>query len=298
MQTTYSHQTYFIQILLCTVLFLVTACAPPANSFDGNRAMEDVRYQVNLGPRVLGSQAHKQTADWIATELENAGWETEIQEAVVGGVKVRNIIGKQHPDGTVDHPWIILGAHYDSRMVADQDPNPTLWNQPIPGANDGASGVAVLLELARKLPEALQPQLWLVFFDAEENGILPGMEGILGSRVFVQSLSGKPDAAVILDMVGDANLDIYIEKNSDPTLASAIWKQADKLGYEEYFISEPKHGLIDDHRPFLDAGIPAVDIIDFDYPYWHTTQDTLDKVSPESLEIVGKTVMGWLNSLR
>ena len=280
------------------LIIITTSCAPPQASFDGNRAMEDVRYQVNLGPRVLGSQAHAQTVDWIVSELDSAGWEAEIQETTVGEIKIKNIIGKRGSGSPGQSPWIVLGAHYDTRMLSDKDPNPALWYQPIAGANDGASGVAILLELARKLPETLPVQIWLVFFDAEEDGILPGMDIILGSRIFVQQLSGKPDGAVILDMVGDADLDIYIEKYSDPTLVSEIWKQADKLGYSKYFISAQKYAIIDDHRPFLEASIPAVDIIDFDYPYWHTSMDTLDKVSPESLEIVGKTVMAWLNSLR
>lgn len=280
------------------LILITTSCTPPQHSFDGNRAMEDVRYQVELGPRVLGSQAHTQTANWISSELDSAGWEVEIQEAIVGEIGIKNIIGKRGSESPGQSPWIILGAHYDTRMLSDKDPNPALWYQPIAGANDGASGVAILLELARKLPEDLPIQLWLVFFDAEEDGILPGMEIILGSRIFVQQLPGKPDGAVILDMVGDADLDIYIEKNSDPTLVSEIWKQADKLGYSKYFIPMTKHGIIDDHRPFLEAGIPAVDIIDFDYPYWHTSMDTLDKVSPESLEIVGKTMMAWLNHYR
>jgi Zn-dependent M28 family amino/carboxypeptidase len=291
-------QPNFTLLTLVLLVSITSACTPPLITFDGNSAMEDVYYQINLGSRVPGSQAHAQTVDWIVQELKHTDWEAEIQETIVGEIKIRNVIGKRDGESTGDIPWIILGAHYDSRMISDHDPNPALWDQPIPGANDGASGVAVLLELARKLPKDLPLQIWLVFFDAEESGILPGMDLIMGSHAFVQQLSGKPDAAVIVDMVGDADLQLYIEKYSDPELISAIWKEAEELGYKEFFIPIPKHGLIDDHRPFLDAGIPAVDIIDFDYPYWHTSQDTPDKVSPESLEIVGKTVMAWIYSLR
>ena len=286
------HPTTTLSVLV--LLMFSIACAPPQPSFDGNRALEDVNYQVGLGPRTVGSEAHAQEVDWIVAELKKSGWQTEIQDLEVGGIDIRNVVGKRGGTG----PWIVLGAHYDTRSTSDRDPNPILRNKPLPGANDGASGVAVLLELARKLPENLPLQIWLVFFDAEENNDLLGMDWIMGSRAFVQQLSGKPTAAIIVDMVGDADLNLYIEKNSDPQLVSAIWEQADKLGFADTFIAQPKHSMIDDHRPFLDAGIPAIDIIDFDYPYWHTTQDTLDKISAESLEIVGKTLYAWLMNMR
>jgi Zn-dependent M28 family amino/carboxypeptidase len=118
----------------------------------------------------------------------------------------------------------------------------------------------------------------------------------MGSRAFVSSLTVKPQAAVIVDMVGDANLNIFEERNSDPLLTAEIWAQAAALGFGKYFISMPKYDMIDDHTPFLEAGIPAVDIIDFDYPYWHTPADTLDKVSAQSLKVVGETIWSWIES--
>ncbi len=185
-------------------------------------------------------------------------------------------------------PQIIVGAHYDSRMLADQDPGPGR-NLPVPGANDGASGVAVLLELARTLPSNSIP-LALVFLDAEDNGGLNGQDWIMGSRAYVASLDFRPRAVIILDMIGDADLNIYMERNSDQRLVTEIWAQAASLGYRQYFIPTYKYSMIDDHTPFLEAGIPAVDIIDFDYPYWHTTADTPDKVSAASLQIVGEVL--------
>ena len=128
---------------------------------------------------------------------------------------------------------------YDSRMVADQDPDPAKRSEPVPGANDGASGVAVLLELARILPEDFPGTVWLVFFDAEDNGNIPGWDWILGSTAFVDGLQGKPDAAVIIDMIGDADLRIPYERNSDPPLMGEIWNAAAAQGYEEIFVSEP-----------------------------------------------------------
>ncbi len=120
----------------------------------------------------------------------------------------------------------------------------------------------------------------------------------MGSRAYVASLTYRPRAVVILDMIGDANLNIYIEKKSNPALVAAIWKQAADLGYQQEFIPTPKYSMEDDHTPFLEAGIPAVDIIDFDYPYWHTSQDTADKVSSKSLQIVGDVIRTWLISQR
>jgi Zn-dependent M28 family amino/carboxypeptidase len=153
--------------------------------------------------------------------------------------------------------------------------------------------VAVLLELARVLPED-SLSTWLVFFDAEDNGRIEGWDWILGSQAFVDELDFRPEAAIIVDMIGDADQNIYIERNSNPKLVDEIWTVASDLGYEQSFIPEPKYSMLDDHTPFLQAGIPAIDIIDFDYPYWHTTADTLDKVSANSLEAVGRTLQVWI----
>jgi Zn-dependent M28 family amino/carboxypeptidase len=139
---------------------------------------------------------------------------------------------------------------------------------------------------------------WLVFFDAEDNGDLFGRDWIMGSRAFIAKMTSHPRAAIIVDMVGDADLNIYIEQNSNTSLVTEIWGQASKLGYERYFIQTAKYSLLDDHTPFLEAGIPAVDIIDFNYPYWHTAADTPDKVSPKSLKIVGDTLLAWMATQR
>lgn len=275
--------------------------APNPQEFNGASALSDVEYQMQLGPRTAGSQAHRQTGDWIMQQLRIAGWQVAAQETIFdngAGVKrpVRNIIAKWGEG----RPWLVLGAHYDSRLEADHDPDETLRKTPVPGANDGASGVAALMELGRVLPshaaELRYRQVWLVFFDAEDNGNLPGWDWILGSQAFVASLTDKPDAAVIVDMIGDKKLKIFIEKNSDQALAQEIWGAAERLGYGKYMPNQAKYQILDDHLPFLQAGIPAVDIIDFDYPPWHTTADTLDKVSANSLEVVGKTLLSWMTA--
>ena len=134
----------------------------------------------------------------------------------------------------------------------------------------------------------------MIFFDAEDNGRIEGWDWILGSREFVKNNALQPRAVIVIDMIGDANLDIFKEQNSNPALTDEIWSAANTLGYGNNFISKYKYSMEDDHTPFLEAGIPAVDIIDFDYPYWHTIADTPDKVSAASLEAVGKTLWTWI----
>ena len=271
------------------VYALLSQPEPAPVSFDGLRAYADVQTQVAFGPRIPGSDGHAQVQAWMRAELESAGWQVEIQESEALGHPIQNIVAKRNDVS----PQIILGAHYDTRMFADNDPDFANHTQPVPGANDGASGVAVLLELARTLPED-SVSTWLVFFDAEDNGRIEGWDWILGSREFVKNNLIQPRAVVIVDMIGDADLNIYKERNSNPSLTNEIWGVANSLGYGQQFIAEYKYSMLDDHTPFLEAGIPAVDIIDFDYPYWHTLADTPDKVSAASLEAVGKTLWTWI----
>lgn len=258
-------------------------------SFSGENAYADVKTQVAFGVRTPGSEGHAKVREWMRAELESAGWTVEIHESERLGHPIYNLVAKR----SAEAPQIILGAHYDTRFFADNDPDENKRTEPVPGANDGASGVAVLLELARSLPEDTVP-VWLVFFDTEDNGRIEGWDWILGSRAFAEEIPVRPRALVIVDMIGDADLNIHFEKNSDPAIREEIWETADQLGYSEVFISTEKFSMIDDHTPFLEAGIPAVDIIDFDYPYWHTTQDTVDKVSAESLHAVGDTLWHWV----
>lgn len=262
-------------------------------AFDGQRAFAHAESQMAFGPRTPGSQAHEQTRAYIADTLAEYGWQAQQPEGELLGQQVFNLLATR--SGADGGPWIILGAHYDSRFFADHDPDPALQLQPVPGANDGASGVALLLELARVLPlHEPAATVTLAFFDAEDNGGIDGWDWIMGSRLAADSLTELPDAVVILDMIGDANLQIYLERSSDQALAAEIWTTAAKLGYADVFINEPKFTIMDDHTPFLAREIPAVDIIDFDYPYWHTSQDTLDKISARSMGIVGEVVLAWV----
>lgn len=260
--------------------------------FSGDSAYQFVLDQVNYGPRVPGSLSHQLTREYISQHLQEYGWTVDIQEKTVSGYQIINIIGKRGDSGEIT----VVGAHYDSRIHASAETTDSAQMLPVPGANDGASGVAVLLELARVLPPAKNGQLWLVFFDAEDQGHIDDREWIMGSRLFVQELAQKPSRAVIIDMIGDTDLQVFREHNSDPQMTDQLWQAAYDLGYSSYFIDQEKYNILDDHIPFIEAGIPAVDIIDFDYPWWHTLSDTVDKVSPQSLEIVGKTLIKWLES--
>lgn len=279
--------------LLTVVILYYTASflnrQPDSTTFNAQRAYTDVLTQVEMGSRSPGSTGHVQIREWMRAELESAGWVVEVHQTERLGHPIYNIIAKRNNAP----PQIILGAHYDTRFFADNDPDIANHTLPVPGANDGASGVAVLLELARTLPQDTLPT-WLVFFDAEDNGRIDGWDWILGSRAFVEEIEVNPQAVVIVDMIGDIDLNIHLEINSDKALRAEIWNIAHELGYGSVFINVEKYSMLDDHTPFLEKGIPAVNLIDFDYPYWHTISDTPDKVSAESLLAVGDTLWHWV----
>ena len=278
---------WFIVIgLALLVTCVASCCSREPLDFDGEAAYEHVTAQCDFGFRPTGSAAWQATGDYIIAKLEEYGWTVETQEFTYRDTLVRNIVGKLGWG-----PVTIVGAHYDTRRSADMEDA----SVPVMGANDGASGVAVLLELARTLDRnKLNNEVWLAFFDAEDNGRLDDWDWCVGSRYMAGSLAITPESVVVVDMIGDAGQNIYLERNSDPVLQTRLWDIAASLGYSDTFIDEYKYAVYDDHRPFIDRGIPAVDIIDFDYPYWHTTQDTPDKVSAESLERVGRVLEAWL----
>jgi glutaminyl-peptide cyclotransferase len=261
----------------------------PRSTFDGQRAWRDVQTQVSFGPRIPESDAHTKEVAWIQSQLQAAGWRADVQSLNFLGHPIQNVVAGRGSQG----PEIILGAHYDSRLRADRDPDPARRNQPVPGANDGASGVAVLLELARTLPDNTVP-ISLVFFDAEDNGSIPGWDWILGSRAYVAHMQTTPKAMILVDMVGGFDLSLPLEGNSDETLRASIWETGSQLGYGDIFLRHVKYSVEDDHIPFIQAGIPSVDIIDLDYPYWHTTEDTPDHVSAHSLEVAGSVLEAWI----
>ena len=281
---------------------LVAGCAgdddtaPPATDrFDAERAFRDLEAQVTFGPRPSGSAANRRQAEFLAGALRDAG---------VRGVRIQrphaNVIGTipgTEPDA------LLLAAHHDTKDIPG-----------FVGANDGASGVAVVLELARALPERVEgPSVHIALFDAEEaRGDRPfEVDGTRGSRQYVsfarrsrpgRLVQGTPPLAeiqsmILFDLVGDCDLQIPREANSDPELYEHIAMQA---GDDSPF-GGTTGAILDDHVPFVEAGVDAVDLIDFTYgpgpspgAYWHTTEDTLDKVCPESLDAVGEAVLSVL----
>lgn len=266
---------------------------PGSLTFDGAVAFEHVVAQVDMGPRIIGSEGSRLTQAYITAQLKDAGWTVVRQEFTVNGVEGVNLIARL--PGTEDMPVAVFGAHYDTRIYADNDP--LYSEQPVPGANDGASGTAVLLELARVLePSSVRIQPWFVFFDAEDNGRIDDWDWIEGSTYFVQVIDETqyPEYAVIVDMIGDADQQVFYETTSNRGMMEHLWGIAASLGYSDTIIPQDKYAILDDHTPFLRAGIPAVDMIDFDYEYWHTVADTVDKVSPDSLERVGRTLEVFL----
>lgn len=274
-------------VLLCVIL-AVAGCSHRDPAFDGQKAYQHVLMQCALGPRPVGSEENRETAEYISTTLEKLGWAVQMQEFTYGGVIGRNVIASRGRGALV-----LLGAHYDTRSIAERDMiDPT---QPVPGANDGGSGVAVLLELARTLDVDSGPhEVWLAFFDGEDQGGINGWPFSVGASYMAQHLSAKPEAVVVVDMVGDQDQQLPWEANSDRDLQRTLWAIAAELGFEDNFVPREGYAITDDHLPFLQEGLVAVDIIDFDYPYWHTAEDTPDKVSPESLQRVGRVLETWL----
>ncbi|MBN2356898.1 M28 family peptidase [candidate division KSB1 bacterium] len=215
-------------------------------------------------------------------------------------VTATNIIANFFPQ---QKKRVLLCAHWDCRHWADQDPDPEKRTMPVPGANDGASGVAVLLEIAQLLKQHKPPVgIDMVFFDGEDQGTSADDRSYAkGSAVFAKQLlpSYRPLFGILLDLIGDSDLQIFQEMYSIEyarPIVDQVWQTAEKLGIDA-FVPKPGYAVFDDHVPLLERGIPCIDIIDFDYPYWHTVSDTPDKCSPESLEKVGKVVLHVIYTL-
>jgi glutaminyl-peptide cyclotransferase len=286
-----------IHTVLAVIMVLFVACQPPElhgdEVFDDERAFHDVEAQVGFGPRFPASEGHEKTREWIVRSMKDRGWHPQIECFDKQGTELCNIIAWPR-DEQASSSYILLGAHYDTRRLADSDPAQPF--EPVPGANDGASGVAILIELARVLdPKRLNTDIALVFFDGEDQGHLDGWDWSEGARFMAAHMEIPPAAVIIVDMVGDQDLQLYIEKNSDPELADEIWSIARKQGFSG-FIAETRHAIIDDHLPFAQRGVPAVDIIDIEYPAWHTTRDTIDQISADSLYQVGRTLQLWVEA--
>jgi len=285
-------------------LLLPGACAEHLE-VDGHRAQARVEHQVALGPRIPGTPGHAATLEWLAAESKRLGGRVERQsftDSSLGApLRLHNLIARFGPTGG---RRIALCAHWDTRPRSDQDPDPARRSDPVPGANDGASGVAVLLEVA-ELMSRRAPRIGvdLVFLDGEDQGLESRAEQYcLGARAYAARFASssprdesRPAAAFVFDMVGDRDLAIYPEVQSAARAANLVGVVLDaaRATSARHFHARPRHWLIDDHIPLLDGGIPAVDVIDFDYPAWHTHRDLPDRTSPESLAEVAR-VAAWI----
>lgn len=278
-----------------------------APEFDPQRAFAHLEAQVAFGPRNPGSEGHAACLTYLRNELEAVTDSLELQpfthksSAMFPGksFSMTNVIGIIEAASGSAARQVVLLAHWDTRPVADRDPNPANRRKPIPGANDGASGVAVLLELARVL-KASRPATTVIilFVDGEDFGSEGDLsEWFLGSKYFSRHMGAhRPGRGILLDMIGDRNLVVEADSFSiraDAALMEQLWSIAGALGYRSHFPETPwpSASVYDDHLPLIEAGVPTVDLIDFDYPAWHTMADTVDQCSANSLKVVGDTVL-------
>lgn len=283
--------------------------------FNGTLANQSVTWQTELGPRLPGSNASLALRNSLTENLTNYGWDVELSNHISHEINLTNVIATWKPQNLSQNEYdelgrIVLSAHYDTRNIADRDSNESLRNTPILGANDGASGVAALAELGRIIPSMdLNNEVMLLFSDAEDQGD----NYTLGAEAWADNLSqeeiNRTESFILLDMIGDADLQLTKIIPSTPILTENMMILGQKLGLSnqtdgcngqrsDVMQSNRSLAVIDDHvHPFA-LGIPSLDIIDLTYGvnatpfggYWHTTQDTADKVSAESLESVGRIV--------
>jgi glutaminyl-peptide cyclotransferase len=314
--------------LTLLVLALITACAAkgdkPAvararlksNEFNADSAMSYIRQQLAFGPRVPGTEPARKTGDWIVRHLRTTA-DTVVEQkwahTLANGkpLPMRNIFARFKPDAK---DRILYVTHWDTRPVANEETDPAKAKLPIPGANDGASGVALLLAVSdalKKVPPNVGVDL--LFVDGEDWGTFTPnvVDALIGSTYFAEHLPNAgyaPLFGVLWDMIGDADLDIYQEVYSAqaaPEVVQKVWSTAKDLGYEQYFIPEARGAEVDDQVPLIKAGRKVIDVGDFDYGprdasgnvttnYHHTLADTYDKVSAKSMKIVGDVAMALL----
>lgn len=292
-----------LALLLPLAVLAGGACAARTPEADGARALARVERQVAAGPRIPGTPGHDSIATWIAGEVTRLGGRLERQSFTdsVSGRRyaLTNLIGHFGP---ATGRRIALCAHWDSRPWSDRDPDPAHQADPLPGANDGGSGVAVLLEVAERMAKQPPPVgVDLVFFDGEDEGrASEPQEFCLGSRHYAASFrsvgeSERPVAAFLFDMVGGKTARFTPDYQSSQRAANLVEMiaEATRATRARHFGTEVTHDLFDDHIPLLDAGIPAADIIDIDYPAWHTHLDLPDQLSAETLAEVSSVAL-WL----
>ncbi|MFG6425423.1 MAG: M28 family peptidase [Muribaculaceae bacterium] len=311
--------------LILTSILALTACAGKKTevaasddvapevvvNFDADSAYSYVERQVAFGPRVPNTEAHRRCGEWLASELRRRGADVTEQRADLTAfdgtvLKAVNILGRFN---TESPDRLLLLAHWDCRPWADQDPNPDNRKKPVDGANDGASGVGVLLEIARQLSEKAPGKgVDILFVDAEDWGTEGSEDSwALGARYFMEHppVEGYlPDEAILLDMVGGKDAVFcreYFSEQAAPRLAQSLWGIAASRGYGDLFLNKLGGAVTDDHVQLIEKGVPAVDIIEYHpeqesgfNPHWHTVSDNMENIDRATLKAVGETVMQYL----
>ena len=275
--------------------------------FSGEKALTHVQRLVDLGPRPAGSDAIEKARNYIEDELRHSGWQVTRQafsdDTPRGKINFVNLIARLSSDGNAASPSFLLCSHYDTKLFDTFR---------FVGANDGGSSTGLLLELARVLGHhpSVAKNVELVFFDGEEAyENFSQTDGLYGSRYFARQLqsegtkqparsathrvAGGFRGGILFDMVGDRSLGVTLPADSPAAMARDVFTAAEALKFRKYF-SYLDRDMIDDHTPLNAIGIPTIDIIDFDYPWWHTADDTMDKISAQSLQIVGSVALYYL----
>lgn len=301
---------------LFSVLLALAVCScegapvgptPGSPTFDGAAAMALVREQVAFGPRVPGSEGHARQLEWMLRRLDSLAPTVvadTFQHVTRSGdtLTLVNVMARFRPEAS---RRILLLAHWDTRLRSDQAADSSFHDTPVPGANDGGSGTAVLLQLASILPDHSPPMgVDLLFVDGEDYG--PGLDDmLLGARRYAASLTedDRPVYALLLDMVGDADPSFPVEGISAQfadVVVQKVWGAAERLGYRDFFPTAVGRTLTDDHVPLIEAGLTTADLIDFTYgpgnAYWHTPQDVPEHMSAATLGMVGAVVVELIYS--
>lgn len=294
--------------MMALILFCL-ACSgdrsASSTGFDGAAAYKYARAQVAFGPRVPGSPAAKAAGDWIISQMKSRGAQVVVQSfdyQTADGkmIPMRNILARYRPE-LADR--ILYVTHWDSRPVSESAKTDAEKKLPVPGANDGASGVGLFVALGDVLKKN-KPNVGvdLLFTDGEDYGEFgpPEVDVLIGAKYFAEHLPSpgyRPLYGVLWDMIGDKDLRIPQEAysiNQAPEVVQRVWDLAAELGYANVFVPINQGGISDDHVPLLNAGLRVIDVIDLDYPPHHTPQDTMDKISAKSLGIVGDVAAGLI----
>lgn len=298
------------QLVAAVTALSLVACGEPSEplgatpgrpAFDGEAALELVRAQVDFGPRVPGTEGHARQLAWMLARLDTLAPDLRADtftHVTTGGetLELVNVLARFEPEAT--RRMLVL-AHWDTRPTSDRAADPALHDVPVPGANDGASGTAVLLVLAALLASDPPPLgVDLLWVDGEDYG--PTVDDmLLGARRYASTLpaDGRPIYGVLLDMVGDADPRFPVEaisaQHAQPVVRK-VWRVAERLGYRDFFPNAVGERLVDDHVPLIEAGLPTANVVDFTYGpnngWWHTPDDVPERLSAATLEMVGEVV--------